>query len=276
MHSSLESAHEITERQQREREYHKNYAAKNAWLVESRPQLDILSRGGRKWWNSHWRMYDALLALDLKGTRAVVPGCGFGDDACRLAELGADVYAFDISPEAVEIARQRAERAGYAGIHFAAMPAEQTTYASDFFDVAVLHGVFHHLSVQVAIQELSRIIKPGGVVISHDPYAHSSLQGLRNSRLIRQVIYPRMSRFIYGTDEPYITEDEDKLDERTVGEIVGRLSKPEVHYFCMAEGRVFPIRYMWASKLDRGLLRLIGHLGRYFGGRVVVSGSLRK
>ena len=44
----------------------------------------------------------------------------------------------------------------------------------------------------------------------------------------------------------------------------------------MAEGRLFLIRYMLASKLDRGLLRLLGALGRYCGGRVVVVGSLRK
>ena len=41
------------------------------------------------------------------GTRALVVGCGLGDDAEALAAHGAEVTAFDISPAAVEWARKR-------------------------------------------------------------------------------------------------------------------------------------------------------------------------
>lgn len=41
------------------------------------------------------------------GTRVLVPGCGLGDDAALLAEAGATVTAFDVSPTAVEWARRR-------------------------------------------------------------------------------------------------------------------------------------------------------------------------
>jgi SAM-dependent methyltransferase len=41
------------------------------------------------------------------GGRALVLGCGFGDDAEALADLGFDVTAFDISPSAIEGCRSR-------------------------------------------------------------------------------------------------------------------------------------------------------------------------
>ena len=43
---------------------------------------------------------------DLSG-RALVVGCGLGDDAEHLAERGFDVTAFDVSPEAVAWCRRR-------------------------------------------------------------------------------------------------------------------------------------------------------------------------
>lgn len=44
---------------------------------------------------------------DGRGKRALVVGCGLGDDAAKLAQLGFDVTAFDISPTAIEWCRQR-------------------------------------------------------------------------------------------------------------------------------------------------------------------------
>jgi SAM-dependent methyltransferase len=52
-------------------------------------------------------MTRALAADTLAGTRALVIGCGLGDDAAWLAERGATVTAFDLSPTAVGQARDR-------------------------------------------------------------------------------------------------------------------------------------------------------------------------
>ncbi len=45
--------------------------------------------------------------LDVTGVDAVVVGCGLGDDAAELARRGCRVTAFDVSPTAVDWARQR-------------------------------------------------------------------------------------------------------------------------------------------------------------------------
>ena len=45
--------------------------------------------------------------LDGQGQKALVIGCGLGDDAEELARRGFEVTAFDISPTAIEWCRRR-------------------------------------------------------------------------------------------------------------------------------------------------------------------------
>lgn len=47
--------------------------------------------------------------LTVPGRRAVVVGCGFGDDASELARRGFEVTAFDVAPSAVDAARRRGD-----------------------------------------------------------------------------------------------------------------------------------------------------------------------
>lgn len=58
--------------------------------------------------------------------RALVVGCGLGDDAEELAKRGFEVTAFDIAPSAIEWARRRfpASRVSYAVADLLAPPAE--------------------------------------------------------------------------------------------------------------------------------------------------------
>ena len=54
-------------------------------------------------------------AEDVKGKRALVIGCGLGDDAVVLAKKGYETDAIDISSTAIEMAK---ERFGESGVHF--------------------------------------------------------------------------------------------------------------------------------------------------------------
>ena len=46
-------------------------------------------------------------SLKNKGRKAIVIGCGVGDDAEALSETGYEVIAFDISPEAIRLCKKR-------------------------------------------------------------------------------------------------------------------------------------------------------------------------
>src|SRR5687767_10787550 len=97
----------LTERQAREVEYHKDHAKG----YEPKPlDLSVCAQPERRWWNGYWSMFAELKAVGVRGKRVLVVGCGFGEDALRLASMGADVSAFDLSAESLEIARASAVR----------------------------------------------------------------------------------------------------------------------------------------------------------------------
>src|SRR4051794_31834114 len=54
---------------------------------------------------------EAMFSLlqPLQGKRVLEYGCGTGADSCHLADCGADVTAFDLSPVSIAKARRRAE-----------------------------------------------------------------------------------------------------------------------------------------------------------------------
>lgn len=106
----------MDERQKRELEYHRQFAELHRDKIEKAVDLDVISPGPRRKWNAYWSSYDAIMEKDVAGKNVLVPGCGFGEDAIRLAKLGARVYASDLSPELIEISRQRASHMGIANI----------------------------------------------------------------------------------------------------------------------------------------------------------------
>lgn len=266
---------ELTARQQRELEYHRDHAASHADHAHSAVMDDIICSPQRRPWNAYWSMYDRLMACDLAGKSVLVPGCGFGDDAIRIAQLGARVSAFDLSPESLEIAQERAQRAGVA-ITFATMPAEAMAYRDNHFDGIVFVDILHHVDIAATMAEVARVLKPGAHVIGDELYTHTRLQHIRESTAIRRLLYPAMRRWIYGDDTPYITEDEHKIDEHEFALVSARMTNSECDWFNMVEGRLYPSRLIWAARAERALMRPLLSLAPYLAGRVVFSGRLAK
>jgi ubiquinone/menaquinone biosynthesis C-methylase UbiE len=70
--------------------------------------------------------WTAARTLDGRGRRAVVVGCGLGDDAEHVSGLGFETVGFDIAPTAVRGARRRFpdSRVSYVVADLLALPAE--------------------------------------------------------------------------------------------------------------------------------------------------------
>lgn len=265
----------LTPRQQRELEYHREHAATYAHEVSLPVADDVIVSTERRPWNAYWSMYDRLLAANLAGKAVLVLGCGFGDDAIRLARMGARVFACDLSPDSLDIARARALRAG-AAIDFEPMPAEAMTYASDSFDAVVFVDILHHVDIAATMAEVARVLKPGAHVIGDELYTHSRLQRIRESAAVQRLLYPLMRGWIYGGDTPYITEDEHKIDEHEFALVTARLKAFETDWFNVLEGRLYPSRLVWVSRIERALMRPLAVLAPVLAGRVVFSGRLAK
>jgi ubiquinone/menaquinone biosynthesis C-methylase UbiE len=267
---------ELTERQQNELDYHKERAREHAGVLNNPFSWAVLENPSSIWWNAYWSMYAQLSSLDLKGKKVLVVGCGFGDDALRIAKLGADVYAFDLSPDSLSIAQQLAEREELS-VSFKQMPAETLDYENDFFDVILARDILHHVDIPLAIAEIARVAKPGAVFVVNEIYSHSFTEKIRRSAFIEKFLYPRMQKLIYGPGKPYITEDERKLSESDMQIITGAIGKIEVkRYFNFLVNRVIPDRFDILCKLDRTLMIVLKPIGSLLAGRILLSGTISK
>ena len=273
---SVAHPQELTERQMRELEYHRVHAREHESLLQEPFDWDVVFSKSRRWWNGYWQMFDYFNTLDLKGKKVLIVGCGFGEDAIRIARLGADVYAFDLSPESLDIARRLSMREQVQA-QFTQMSAESLLYADNFFDVVLARDILHHVDIPKAMNEISRVSKKNALIIINELYSHSLTEKIRYSNLVANSIYPAMRKFIYGTDKPYITEDERKLTEIDVAEIKKPLSDLVMQkYFSLIVTRVIPDRFITFAKIDRVLLMLLKPVGMYFAGRVMFAGHLDK
>lgn len=266
----------LTDRQRREIEYHRHRAQEYKDLLDKTFSYEALYAHHRRWWNAYWEMYTFLRRQDLVGCKVLVVGCGFGDDALRLAKLGADVYAFDLSGESLALARQMACRE-HLDIHFQEMAAECLQYAADFFDCIVARDILHHVDVASTIQEIVRVSKNHALLVVNEVYSHSLLEKIRHARVVQHYLYPFLQSFVYDGKQPYITEDECKLTERDINEVIKPLLELEFEqHFNFLVARIVPEKFDLLNKLDRLLLRALKPIGHVLAGRILLAGRLCK
>lgn len=263
---------ELTERQLRERDYHREHAKEHA---DTSISFDVIRQPDKRWWNAYWRMFALLRDIDVQGKRVLVVGCGFGDDAIRIAKMGANVYAFDLSPESLAIAKKNAERYGVT-VQFGEMPAEKLAYPTAYFDVIVARDIMHHVNIAETMAELRQVAKPGAIFVFNEIYSHSLTDLIRHSWLVERVLYPAMQKIIYGTDKPYITEDERKLTQKDMQLISSPVIVTQRAYYNFLVTRLIPDRWDFTAKLDRLFLSVVGPLGALLAGRVLLVGVRKK
>lgn len=267
---------ELTARQERELDYHREHAARHAHLRDRPVGTDVLERLGERPWNPYWHLMARVAAEPLPGTRWLVPGCGFGDDAIRLALLGAEVTATDLSPESLEITEARARLAGIPRERLIVLeaPCERMPLEASSFDGVLLRDILHHVDIPATLGELHRLLKPGARVLGSELYTHGILQRIRESRPVARWLYPLVARVIYAGRDPYITADERKLDERDLALVEDAFPGLGLTWFLLVVQRFVPDSWDRLARLDRAVLRAVGSTGRLLAGRVVLEGRM--
>lgn len=113
-----------------------------------------------------------------KGKKLLEVGCGAGIDAVRFARGGAVVTGVDLSETAVELAKKNFLHNGLKG-DFRVGNGEALEFTDNSFDVVYAHGVIQYTAnAQKLVDELRRVVKPGGEVIMMVYNRHSWLNFL--------------------------------------------------------------------------------------------------
>lgn len=202
---------------------------------------------------------------DLKGKTVLDVGCGTGWLSVILAKRGAHhVDGFDISEEAVRIARTRARVNGSADTcAFKQGSCYQIPFASATYDVVAGQAILHHVrNKDLVAQELDRVMKPGGVGAFYEPFGGSWLFERFRQRL------PLSS----DTDDPEHWKDKLKIEE--LEPFKARFDVTIKHFELVQRfSRYAPVLSSALAALDTALLGRVPPLRRFSRGIVI---GLRK
>lgn len=105
--------------------------------------------------------------FNLKGKIIMDAGCGSGySTELILKEFQpAQIEAFDYMPEQIKLARKRKLQ-----VDFSVGDLTKIEAGDAMFDALFIFGVLHHIPEwDRALYEVSRVLKPGGVLLVHEP-----------------------------------------------------------------------------------------------------------
>lgn len=216
------------------------------------------SRGGvdRAYWitgESHSQFRRRIVA-DAAGKRVLEIGCGAGANVMALCKEGARVTGIDLSEVAIALARRNApaERRGAAS--FAVMDAEHMEFPDESFDIVSGGAILHHLALDRAYAEISRVLARDGYALFIEPLGYNPFINL----------YRRLTPGLRTPDEHPLLSGDLELARRYFGRV-------DIRYFYLTTLLALPIaptrfgRPVIAAlnALDRVLFRLLPVLRRY-------------
>jgi ArsR family transcriptional regulator len=104
---------------------------------------------------------------------AVDIGTGTGEMLLSLARTAARVIGVDKSENMLQACRRRMERSGLKNVELRLGPAERPPVADGECDTAFSSMLLHHLADPAqGVQEMARIVRPGGKVVVSDLVKH--------------------------------------------------------------------------------------------------------
>lgn len=107
----------------------------------------------------HGALRSGRLALEL--------GCGTGLFLERVARSGAVVIGVDLSGDL--LARARVRTASLSNVRLARVDAHRLPFPEASFDVVYGSSILHHLDLEVALLETTRVLKPRGRIVFTEP-----------------------------------------------------------------------------------------------------------
>ncbi|MBI5642245.1 MAG: class I SAM-dependent methyltransferase [Deltaproteobacteria bacterium] len=114
-----------------------------------------------------WERRVKMLLGDLRpGMRVLEVGCGTGLLTMEAVKTGAKIYSLDVSPDLLRLARGKS---ACRGVDFFCASAYELGFRDKSFDYVIGMSVLHHLDIDKAFKEFSRVLKDNGKIIFSEP-----------------------------------------------------------------------------------------------------------
>lgn len=122
--------------------------------------------GERLMWSRRASEDDLHVLDEVRGRRALVLGCGGGQDVVALAKMGAIAIGVDYSPKQIAYAKKYAASLSVENASFVEGTVDDLTrFDDESFDLAVsIYTLDFVERVDAVIAEAARVLKPGGVL----------------------------------------------------------------------------------------------------------------
>ncbi len=169
---------------------------------------------------------------DLRGKYLLDLGCGAGENSVYFATKGARCVAADYSPGMVDVALKLAA-ANQVEVEGKVVNAMAIDFPDNTFDMVYASNLLHHIpDPRLAIQEMYRVLKPGGKACFWDPLKHNPVIN----------VYRRIATKVR-------TEDETPLDINIVNFVRSRFSQTQYDTFWLATLWIF-LRFYLIEKVN--------------------------
>ena len=158
-------------------------------------------------------IFDRLLrVLPPPGSHILDAGCGVGAHTQRLARRGFRVTGVDLSAHVVSQARERAARAGVADrVTIERADLTELPFPDASFDGILAWGVLMHVpDVAGALDEITRVTRPGGRLVASEVNAHAP-----EAMLTRTLLVHASGREIRARRTPAGVEHDETTDSGT-------------------------------------------------------------
>jgi SAM-dependent methyltransferase len=98
--------------------------------------------------------------------KALEVGCGTGEFTRLLSKHARHIFAVDLSPQMIRLARQQS--IDYPNIEYATADVMRLSLPFESYDCIISLATLHHLPLEQAVLKMKDALKQGGVLIIHD------------------------------------------------------------------------------------------------------------
>ncbi len=162
---------------------------------------------------TEWHIPEVIQFERWRNRDVLEVGCGLGTDGINFARAGARYTGIDLTESSIELVEKRFELERLKACLQVA-DAEALPFEDASFDLVYSHGVLHHTpDTQRAIDELHRVLRPGGAAMvmlyhkrSYNYYVNIMTLRKLGARLLRFKWGPRFVHRLTGEDENRLRE----------------------------------------------------------------------